>query len=338
MARELIVGCLVTRLRLAALLREHPEIAAEQVEAPVVILGLPRTGTTHLHNLLAELPAFRSLPYWESLEPIPPADVRLGREPDPRRRRCEQALRFQHWLMPLFSAMHEMTADARHEEIQLLAVDLRSMLFESTYLVPSYGRWHRENDQTPAYAFLLRMLQALQWMDRQRGDPRRRWLLKSPQHLEQLRALLTVFPDARLVQTHRDPVRVTASTCTMLAYAQRMQARPDPLAIGRYWGPRIEAMLRASLEDRPKVPPDQVLDVRFHLYMGDEIGTALRSCAFAGADPGPRAEERLRAYQEANPRGRHGTIEYRLEDFGLGESERRRALRDYSEAFGVPDE
>jgi hypothetical protein len=125
----------------------------------------------------------------------------------------------------------------------------------------------------------------------------------------------------------------------MLCYAQRIHAaHVDPHAIGRYWGERIEAMLRASLADRPALAPDGILDVRFHEYMGDEIGTALRVCAFAGVPAGTETEKRIRAYQDANPRGRHGTIDYRLEDFGLDAAERRAALRGYSEAFAVPHE
>ena len=331
MTRQLLLGLLATRLRLEEMLGEHPEIHDERVVAPIVILGLPRTGTTHLHNLLAELPALRSLPYWESLEPIPSKAVRAGRTPDARRERCAGALRLQHFVMPLFPAMHEMTADAPHEEIQLLAADFRTMFFEASAFVPSYGAWYRDHDQTGAYRYLKRLLQALQWL---RGP--RRWVLKSPQHLEQIRPLLAVFPDARIVHTHRDPAQVVASMCTMLAYGLRMQsARVDPLAVGRVWGDRIAAMLEASLRDRPLVPASQAIDLPFDAFMADEVGTALRVCEFAGIRTDAASRRRLEEYQAANPRGRHGTIEHRLDDFGLDAATVRARLHSYRKRFGV---
>ena len=334
-ARSLVVQLLVTRLRVEALVREHPEILAEAVRAPIVILGLPRTGTTHLHNLMSQDPGLRSLPYWEALEPMPGgSNPRHPPAPDPRVRRCAQGLRFLHWVMPLFPLMHEMEPEARHEEIQLLAVAFSTALFEASNFVPSYRDWYRATDQTPAYRYLRRMLQALQWL---RGP--RRWLLKSPQHLEQLGPLLRVFPDARIVQTHRDPVRVTASMCTMAAYGLRMsRARIDVKRTGRYWADRIENMLRASVEDRPLVPAGQVSDVRFHEFMADDLATMERLYGCFGESLAQPARAAMRAYLASHARGRLGAIDYRLEDFGLDAAERRRALRFYQERFGVPDE
>ncbi len=334
-ARSLLVQLLVSRLRVEALVRAHPEILAEEVRAPIVILGLPRTGTTHLHNWMSQDPGLRSLPYWEALEPIPDApDPRRPPEPDPRIRRCAQALGFVHWAMPLFPLMHEMEPEARHEEIQLLALAFSTMLFEASYSVASYRDWYCATDQTPSYRHLRRMLQVLQWL---RGP--RRWLLKSPQHLEQLGPLLRVFPDVRIVQTHRDPVRVTASMCTLAAYGLRMsRARVDLHATGRYWAQRIENMLRASVEDRALVPASQVMDVRFHEFMADDLATVERIYAFLGEPLGPPARAAMGAYREAHARGRLGAIEYRLADFGLDAAERRSALRFYQERFGVPEE
>jgi hypothetical protein len=334
MSRQLLLGLLASRLRLVELLREHPEIREERIEAPVVILGLPRTGTTHLHNLLAEVPELRSLPYWESLEPIPPAAVREGRAPDARHKRCAGALKVQDFVMPLLPAMHEMSADAPHEEIQLLAIDFRTMFFEASTFVPSYGAWYRDHDQTGAYRHLKLLLQTLQWF---RGP--KRWVLKSPQHLEQIRPLMTVFPDARVVHTHRDPARVIASMCTMVAYGLRMQsAHVDPIAVGGIWGDRIAGMLEASLRDRPLVPPSQALDLPFDAFMADAVGSALRVCRFASLPAEAPTRRRLEEYQAANPRGRHGTIEYRLEEFGLDAASLRRRLRFYSDHFAVREE
>ncbi len=239
-----------------------------------------------------------------------------------------------HRVMPLFPLMHEMTPDARHEEIQLLAIAFSTMLFESSYFVPSYAAWYKKSDQRPAYRYLRRCLQALQWL---RGP--KRWVLKSPQHLEQQAALIEIFPDATFVQTHRDPVRITASLCTMIAYGNRMNARRvDPASVGRYWAARTEDLLRGSITGRAALPPAQVIDVHFKQFMKDDVATAERVLEFAGHPMSDAARAAVRAFMDANPRGKHGTIEYRLADVGLDEAERRAALRFYSDHFGVEDE
>lgn len=333
--RRLLVQLLANRLRIEDAIARHPEILAERIERPIVIAGLPRTGTTHLHNLISQAPELRSLSYWESLEPLPaPGDRPVPGVPDPRIARCQQGLDFLHRVLPLFPLMHEMTADARHEEIQLLAIQFSTMLFESSYRVPGYRDWYKATDQRPAYAYLRRCLQLLQWL---RGP--KRWVLKSPQHLEQLGVLLETFPDACVVQTHRDPVRITASLCTMIAYGMRMNAaRVDSHEVGRVWSARIEDLLRGSVEQRPQVPAAQVIDVHFHEFMKDDVASVRRVFEFAGQPWSEGAQRAIRAYMDANPRGRHGTIDYRLADVGLDAAERRRALRFYQQRFAVPEE
>jgi hypothetical protein len=333
--RQLLVQLLSNRLLVEETLKRHPQILEERIERPLVIAGLPRTGTTHLHNLVSQDESLRTLPYWESLEPLPLPGERPGPGGrDPRVARCERALRALDWAMPLFRRMHEMTAEGPHEEIQLLAIDFSTMLFEATYHVPSYRDWYKSHDQTGAYRYLRRVLQLLQFL---RGG--RRWALKSPQHLEQLGPLLAVFPDACVVQTHRDPLRITASLCTMIAYGRRMQAAAvDPAETGRYWSARVEDLLRGSIEGRSRVPEVRVFDVRFPEFMQDDVAMAERVFAFAGQPLGEEVAARLRRFVAANPRGKHGGIAYRLEDVGLDPAERRRALRFYQEHFGVADE
>ncbi|HEY2997389.1 MAG TPA: sulfotransferase [Acidimicrobiales bacterium] len=340
MVRQLVIQLVRTRLAVQDLLRRHPEILQERIERPIVILGLPRTGTTHLHELLAADPALRSLPYWESLEPVGPGPD--GRPPatgpDPRVARCSRALALLHRVMPLFPAMHEMTPEGPHEEIQLLAVDFTSMLFEASYQVPSYRDWYRAADQAPAYRTLRTMLQVLQWL---RGGER--WVLKSPQHLEQLPALLAAFPDATLVQTHRDPVPVLASVSTMIAYTRRSQhRRVDPVQVGRDWSARIEEMLHRNVVQRDALAADpagaDVLDVRFHELMPDVVGGVRRIYEQAGQPWTATTEAVVRARHAAAPRGRHGRLSYRLADLGIDPAERRAALRFYQARFAVPDE
>jgi hypothetical protein len=331
----LLVGLLRSRLLITDLLDRHPEIRDIPIAAPIVIVGLPRTGTTHLHNLISADPALRSLPYWESLEPVLAPSEMPGRgEPDPRVARTQVAVDLIDAALPLFKRMHEMTVDHVHEEIQLLAVDLSSMLFETTAPMPTWRDYYLAHDQTPHYAYLKTVLQVLTWL--RGGD---RWVLKSPQHSEQLPALLSAFPDATFVVTHRDPVSVTASVCTMIAYSARMNVdRPDPEELGRYWSARVEDLLTACARDRDLLPQAQAVDVRFHEFMADDFTMVERIYAVAGQPMTAAARAGMRAFLDAHPRGRHGTVVYDLADFGLDPAERRRALSAYADRFGTADE
>jgi hypothetical protein len=334
---ESIVQSLRGRLLVEDLIGRHPGIVDVPIVAPIVICGLPRTGTTHLHNLLSADPGLRHLPYWESLEPVlPPQDaaaVEAG-APDPRRERTAAAVELVDTCMPLFRRMHEMTVDHAHEEIQLLALDVSGMFWETTALMPSWRDHYTASDQTPSYRYLARVLQALTWL--RGGD---RWVLKSPQHLEQLGPLSTVFPDATFVVTHRDPVAVTASTATMITYAARMRvAEPDPLAYGDYWSARVEDLLLGGLRDRDLLPPDQVVDVVLDDLVAHDMGVVERIYDAAGQPLDDRARAAMAAFAEAHPRGRHGTVEQDLAVLGIDAGERRSALAAYTTRFGLRDE
>jgi hypothetical protein len=314
------------RLLLTDLLARHPEIHDVAVERPIVVLGLPRTGTTHLHNVLAADPALRSLPYWESLQPV----VAPG-APDERWAATEFALDVVNRSMPLFVRMHEMTPDHAHEEIQLLAIDMSSMLFETTAPVPAWRDHYLARDQTPSYRYLETVLQALTWL--RGGD---RWVLKTPQHLEQIPALLSVFGDATFVVTHRDPVAVTGSVLTMLGYAARMTTdRPDPIAIGRYWAPRVEQLLAACLRDHELLPAERTVHVRLPELVADDAAVVQRIYAAAGQPFDERARSSIGDYLRAHPQGRHGTVEVDWSVFDVDPEERRAAMADYAEAFQV---
>jgi hypothetical protein len=334
--RRLILMLLVGRLRLEELIRLHPEILEECIDRPIVIGGLPRTGTTHLMNLGSRDPALRSLPFWESLEPFPdPSEGFAGDGQDPRIARCAQALAFQNRCMPHFDAMHEFAPELPHEEIQLMAMQFATQLFEASYHIPSYRDWLIATDQTPAYAYLARCLKALQWL---RGP--KRWLLKSPQHLENLVPLFRAFPDARFIQTHRDPVRVAASLSTMIAYGRRMNTDArhlDAHEVGRYWVDRLLGWLECSIRDRASIPADQVMDVRFHEFNADNIGTVERVFEFADQPLGAAGRGAILGYIEANPAGRHGRVDYRLEPLGLEEAELRSRMKFYQDHFDVPN-
>ena len=331
----LLVGLLKNRLLIEDLVRGHPEIIEEQITAPIIICGLPRTGTTHLHNLMSADPALRSLPYWESLEPVlAEREQPAPGAPDPRLERTAVALSFLNTALPYFNRMHEMTVEHTHEEIQLLAIDFSTMLFETTAPMPAWRDAYLSRDQRPTYAYLLKVLKVLQWL---RGGTR--WVLKTPQHLEQFPALVDTFPDATFVVTHRDPVSVTASMVTMIAYTARLtHDRVDLEAMGDYWSDRLERMLRRCAESATSCRP-----------------TGRSTCASTSSWPTtspwwpasttwPASPSRnapagaMASFMAAHPRGRHGAVTYDLAEFGLDAAERRRALSFYTDRFGVTAE
>ncbi len=323
-----ILQLLKNRLLLVDLLTREPGILERELEAPIIIVGLPRTGTTHLHQLLATDTSLRTLPYWESLEPFPLPEE-AGVEPDLRRVRTDAAVEFMNQAMPLFPLMHEMTTDHIHEEIQLLAIDFSTMFFETLASVPAWAEYYRSHDQRPHYRFLRGVLQALSHL--RGGD---RWLLKSPQHLEQLPVIAEVFPDATVVVTHRDPVAVTVSMATMVAYSARMHAQPvDAHGIGRAWADRIEAMLNACMRDRHVLGSERSMDVRFDDFMADDLGTARRVLELADQPYTPSTEAAMQSYLDSHQRGRLGSIDYRAADVGLDLDDLRERFAPYVEQF-----
>jgi hypothetical protein len=327
-----LTGLLKNRLLIEDLLQRHPEILEERIVAPIVICGLPRTGTTHLHNLMSADPALRSLPYWESLEPVlAEREQPAPGAPDPRQERTAMALSFLDAAMPYFKRMHEMTVEHTHEEIQLLAIDFSTMLFETTAPMPAWRDHYLARDQRPSYAYLLRVLKVLQWL---RGGTR--WVLKSPQHLEQFPALVDTFPDATFVVTHRDPVSVTASMVTMIAYSARLtRDRVDVEQIGHYWSNRLERMLGRCAAERDVLPAAQTIDVHFDEFMADDLAMVGRVYELAGQPLDQRARTSMAAFMAEHPRGRHGAVIYDLGDFGLDAAERRKALAFYTDRFGI---
>ncbi len=323
----------VARLRMEDYVKRHPDVLDVPILRPIIVVGLPRSGTTHLLNLMAADRRLRSMPYWESLEPVPVP----GEEPgeggvDPRRARCIKAHELQLQLMPLLKNMHDMAPDHVHEEIELQGPDFSTYTIEWIAHVPRWRDYYFAHDQRPHYAYLRRALQILQ---HQRGPDR--WVLKSPQHLEQLGPLIETFPDATVAFTHRDPVSVIASAITMNCYGERLRCRkPNPPAMAAYWIDRIEHLLRRCVADRERVPAAQSLDVLFHEFMQDDLATVDRICALAGLARTAESKAQLGRYMDENPRGKHGRILYDLQaDFGVDPEALRERFRFYYERFPV---
>jgi Sulfotransferase family len=321
------------RLLVRQLLTRHPEILEVPFTRPVIVVGLPRSGTTHLVNLLAADSRFRSMPLWESYEPVPhpnePAEVDGV---DPRWTRCNGAWEAMQAAAPAVAAMHPMEPDHVHEEIELQMPDFSSYTLEWVARAPRWRDHYLAHDQTSHYAYMKSVLQILQWF-----RPRTRWVLKSPQHLEQLGPLLHTFPDATVVVTHRDPVAVVQSTITMTCYGARTAYRTTrPEWYRDYWTDRIGTLLDTSLRDRHLLAEDHTVDVFFEEYMADELGTLERVYDRAGIALTDRARNEIGRYQVDHPRGREGRVAYDLRgDFDVTPEEVRARFGAYLDRFPV---
>ena len=334
--RSRIVRLLRNRISLADLLKRYPEIESIEIEGPIIVVGMPRSGTTHLVNLLAADRRRRALPYWESQEPIPAR----GRGPDvygvdPRygRARAEHDAMLAN--MPLVAAMHDQFPEAIEEEVELLDLDFASYILEWLARVPSWRDTYLALDQREHYAYMKKVLQALTFF---RGP--QTWVLKSPQHSEQLPALMATFPDAAVAFTHRDPVAVIQSTVTMMAYADRLRRRSiDPDWLIEYWTDRIHVLLSAGVRDRDLVPAERSIDISFHQLGGNEMTILESLYARAGVELTPGVRKSFDRYLGSNPRGKHGSIRYDLQrHFGVSAEEVRSRFDFYFDRFDVRPE
>jgi hypothetical protein len=329
-----LMNILVTRLRLQALWQKHPEILELPVRAPIFIVGLPRSGTTFLQWLLARDTTLRHAPFWELMFPLPFGDPEGPiAQPDPRIAAARAALDKLHAAAPEMEKMHQLDAEEPEEEIALLSLSFCSMAFEFSFAVPSYVDYYRRSDHTAGYAYFRRVLQTLQWL---RGGEQ--WVLKAPMHMENLKPLLTVFPDALIVQTHRDPVTTTVSLASLTCYGIRNYFdHPNPLLVGSNMVAIIERLLRGICDAR-KADDGRYVDVHFRDLTADPIGTVQRIYAACGKTLQPDDERAMRTWIETSQRGKHGGHAYSAEDFGIDMAERRRALRFYTERFAVPED
>ena len=326
-----------TRLEIRAFLEAHPEIHDVEIEKPIIVIGLPRSGTTHLVNLIAADERLRSMPLWEGQEPVPNSRESIGPDGiDPRWARCEQNWQAFRAMSPLIAAMHPMNPDHIHEELELMLPDFTSYNLEWVVRCPKWRDTYVARDQTPHYQGALKTgLKILQWL-----KPRERWILKCPQHLEQIGPLMETFPDATIVVTHRDPVSVIQSAATMLAYGARMTYRtPRPEWYLEYWHERIRTLLEASVRDRPMLPSDRTVDVLFHEFMANDRATVERIYEVAGLPMTNAARAQIDAYIAAHPRGKDGQVVYDLrKDFDADPETLRTAFDFYFNAFPIRTE
>jgi hypothetical protein len=331
MLRNRLLGLLRARLRFEDFLRRHPEALDVQLEPPMIVVGLPRSGTTHLVNLLAADSRLRSMPWWEVAEPVPVLGDGPGRDGvDPRYRRSFSDWETTKRVAPLTVLMHDRPPWSIEEDCELVDLDLCSYTLEWHARVPAWRDHYLGLDHRAHYAFLREELQVLSYL---RGP--NRWVLKTPQHLEQLGPLLDAFPDATIAFTLRDPVAVLQSAVTMLAYGDRLRRlsiEADELAA--YWVDRIERLLRAAVRDAHLIPVEQRVDVEFGALMADDIATAIRILEVNGLEATEQTREELTAYLASHSRGRGGRVVYDLRaDFGIEPGDLYERYDFYFDAF-----
>lgn len=327
---------LENRLRVTEDLRRHPEILDVEIVKPLFMVGLPRTGSTIMHDLLAKDPANRVPMTWECLIMSPPAEAATY-ETDPRIALCEQHFeQTSRALIPEFQALHEMGARLAQECLMLNAFDFRSIIFANQFRIPAYQRWVESTDPTPVYRTHRRQLQYMQW-----HNPRERWVLKSTGYHWGLDAICKVYPDARIVMTHRDPLKLIASHCSLVSMACSMGSdEVDRHEIGQMWSRSWEEAMRRGVAFRESGVPAarNVFDMHFADILKDQVGMAQRVYEHFGMPMSDEALRRMRAFIAGNPRDRHGTHRYTLEQFGLNPAKERARYRFYQDYFRVAEE
>lgn len=327
---------LANRLGIVDWHARHPELARSAVVPPIVIVGQGRTGTTILHDVLAQDPANRVPLTWEVDKPLPPPDSATY-DSDPRIAESQQQLDMTELVIPGFKTMHPIGALHAQECVRITAGDFRSMIFPTQYRMPSYARWLLyEADMAPAYRWHRRYLQVLQ--SRHHGA---RWVLKSPGHVWCLPDLLAEYPDALLVQTHRDPLRIIASLASLIETLRRLASDDSSMAeAGQEFAEYLIEGLDRSVAARESgaVPAERVIDVHFRDFLADPLRTVRGIYARLGLELSADAEARMRAFITANPQGKHGLHHYDFADTGLDAGYWRERSRRYQQYFDVTSE
>ena len=315
----------------------HPEILNRPIRNPVVIVGPMRSGTTRLHRLLSADRRFAHLRSFETISPVPRPDfeeVMAGRKEDFRPVLASRIMKVARLANPRTLSIHPTGPFEPEEELGLLAASFYGMKFDTQWRIPTYTRWSEDTDAVPAYRHMANLLRLIGWS--QQESSLRPWILKTPQHMLDLPALLEVFPDARLIFTHRDPQAVVGSTASLawnqtIIYADNV----DPVRHGAEWLRKSELMIERMRNARETIPASRIIDVQYDAMDEDWRGTMERVYAFLGLDMEPAVPgmERFLARSAAMKTRPH---DYSLAQFGIDAGEVSERFADYTRAFDVP--
>jgi hypothetical protein len=328
-----IAAGLTNRLRVVDWVRRHPDVASERIDAPLVVIGMFRAGTTFLSYLLDQDRRNRPLLLWESGDSVPPAspaDHRAG----PRIEAAREHGAMLDQLNPRIRVVHHEEPDGPTECIAVMSQEFKSLSWEAIANVPMYGEWLLETDQRSAYQYHRLVLQVLQ-----SGGVRGRWTLKSPHHAIALEALTAVYPDARLVVLHRDPVVLCASVCSLIrALSATFSDVDHQRYIADHWTAMLEESIRRIDAFRTTHPEHPIIDVQYADLVREPLATvgALYSSFGDGLDD--RATTAMTSYVDSHPKGVFGVHGYDLAEFGLNRDELAERFADYVARYDVPSE
>jgi Sulfotransferase family len=328
--RETVVNSLANRLRVFDWIRRHPEAAGERIEAPIVVIGMFRAGTTFLSQLLDQDPHNRALLRWEASDSAPPpspANFRSGPRVDAARLSNDML----EELNPRMKAIHHEDAAGATECIAVMSQDFKSLSWEAITNVPAYSRWLLAADQRSAYEYHRSTLQVLQ-----SGGVRGRWTLKSPHHAIALDALTAVYPDVRLVLLHRDPVVLSASVCSLITTLSGTFSDADHTAyVAEHWPAMLEESVRRIEAFRAAHPEHSIVDVQYADLVRNPLGTVEDLYAACGEELDAGARDGIAAYVNAHPKTEFGTHGYNLGEFGLDARELTERFAGYAGRYDV---
>lgn len=327
---QLLTGLLANRRHLAALWNDRPEILEQSLSRPLIILGLPRSGTSFLFNLLSRDPAHRYLTNWETtVSQIPPKRIRRPNA-DPRRRIGRLLMHFQRYLAPPLEHIHEFYLDGPEECTPLLMQGFDTQALAGMFNVPRYSNWLDSVDHLPTYRHHRRILQTLQT-----SYPAERWLLKSPDHLAALGPILTTYPDACLIHLHRDPVQSVSSWASLnAAFRGIYSAQVRSAELGAQVLERLATDMDAYLAARDRHSGERILDLPYRMLIGDPLATVGKIYEYFNLNLSTSARAQIQAFIAAD-RDKPRSHKYAPEDFGLAPGQIRERFARYLQRFDV---
>lgn len=327
-SEELEIRQLLTnRLRMQEFFRRYPEIENQEITAPVIIVGLQRTGTSKLFRVIAADPQWNILPTWQAVNPVPLSYEHTD-GPDPRIALTDQ------WVDNAKAIQTAHTFETRAPEMEALLLRENFMINSPRRLCPKHQAWCETADLRPAYLYLRRQLQFLQW---QNGyAPGRRWILKSPPHLHNLPALMNAFPDAKLVMTHRHPAKSVASMLRLVELSQESAARKvDKDLISRLWVRVLSLGIERFLEFYEMYGDELFVNVSYAEVEGSIQEAVRRIYDFAGAPFSEQTKSAIETWEHANPRHKEGVFKYNLKEYGLTDEKIKEEFGAYIACFST---